>query len=772
MSSATPNISEKLNRFTMDIAQAKSESAIYMMLAERLPQILPADRCSVALLNETTSDIEIYALSGNEGELSVGATVPFNNSFIGTAILNRKTYSHSALEKNNHIDAKLLYQQGIKSCVNAPIHFSHKTVGTINIGSYQEDNYDKNSIDLLNLVTSIVSTNLERQRLLEQAQSNIHDYRNYTFQLEELAKVSEKLSSASSEDDVFSMITNSAKQITSADRVSYTVPIAGKNEFAIKRILVISENFVSQKNMLMTGTAMAHALETGEGLFSSSLGDTEYTDHRMLSNLGLKSAWSVPVKVKGKVIGLLNAASVESIEDGAQHLRILSMLSGIMSATLSRVELQSELTYRASFDELTGLPNKSQLYRILNDSIRDPSPTPFTILFVDLDRFKAVNDTLGHEIGDRILCTVSYRMKRQLGEKDIISRHGGDEFVILLDNCSDNEHAANIAENIINTIKAPIHIGQHEIYIGCSVGLASYPEHSSSPSELLKFADIAMYYAKKTGENKTKWYSKALLKEVGLRQKIDNDLRKAISNNELFLVYQPLLTGNKITGVEVLLRWKHPELGHISPDIFCEIAEERGFIQEITLWVLEHSLTFIKQLHTQYPSIYASINISAKDCLDAEHFQLVILDALAQNGIPGDKLELEITENMHLQDLEKTKHLFQSLKSHGVRLAIDDFGTGYSSLTYLLSLPFDTLKIDRSFIKDIHANRNQRDIVKGIIGVANSLSMSCIAEGIEIIEQQVCLEELGCKRFQGYLLSKPLKEQALLEFLQNNPDKI
>lgn len=516
---------------------------------------------------------------------------------------------------------------------------------------------------------------------------------------------------------------------------------------------------------------MAQVLQSGEGLFFPTLKDSEYADHKTLSGLGLKSAWSVPVKANGQTIGLLNAASIDTIEDGTQHLRILNMLSGIMSATLSRVELQAELAYKASFDELTGLPNKSQLSQIMRDKVHAPLPKPFVVLFVDLDRFKAVNDTLGHEIGDKILCTVSSRIRQQLDERDIIGRHGGDEFVILIDNCENNHHAGLLAERVINTIKEPIKIDGHDIYIGSSVGLSNYPQHSVLPSELLKFADIAMYYAKKSGENTTKWYSKALLKEVGLQQKINNDLRKAIQNNELYLVYQPLFNNGKITGVEVLLRWEHAELGYIGPDVFCKIAEERGLIQQITAWVLDNSLSFIKALHNQYPSIYASVNISAKDCLNPDHFRSFILGTLAKHNIPGDKLELEITENIHLHDLEQTKSLFKHLKSHGVRLAIDDFGTGYSSLTYLLSLPFDTLKIDRSFVQDIHANRNQKDIVRGIIDVANSLSMSCIAEGIETTEQQTCLEELGCQRFQGYLLSKPLNEHQLLTFLEDNPDK-
>jgi diguanylate cyclase (GGDEF)-like protein len=772
LSSTSSNVSEALSRFTLDIAQAKSEGTIYAMLAERLPQILSADRCSVALLNESTGEIEIYALSGNEGSLSIGTTISFKNSFIGQAIIDKKTYHHHQFEQCKQEDAKLLLQQGIKSCINAPIHFSHKTVGTINVGSYKDDIYGKNSVDLLDLVTSIVSTNLERQRLLEQAQSNIQHYRDYTYQLEELASVSKKLSSATREEDVFSVITDSAKQITSADRVTFTVPIPGKNEFSIKRILSSHENFVSQSNFLITGTSIADVINRGEGRFFPNLDENEYTDHRLLSSMGLKTAWGVPVKVNGEVIGSLNAASASKIEDGSQLLRIMTMLSDIMTATLSRIELQSELAFRASFDELTGLPNKSQLNRIMQSKVKAFDSPPYTVLFIDLDRFKAVNDTLGHEIGDRILCTVSYRMKRQLGEKDIISRHGGDEFVILLDECMDNQQANCIAENIINTIKAPIHVGPHEIYIGSSIGLTKFPEHSTTPSELIKFADIAMYYAKKSGENKIKWYSKELLKEVGLKQRIDNDLRKALQNNELFLVYQPLFKDNKVNGVEVLLRWKHLELGYISPDVFCKIAEERGFIHEVTYWVIKNSLAFIKKLHIEYPSIYASINISAKDCLNSENLQQVVLDTLAKNSIPGDKLELEITENIHLQDIEQTKSLFESLKSHGVRLAIDDFGTGYSSLTYLLSLPFDTLKIDRSFVQNIHANRNQKDIVKGIIGVANSLSMSCIAEGIEKIEQQECLVGLGCTRFQGYLLCKPLEEYRLMSFLQNNPEKV
>ena len=768
LSTVHSNVSEELSRFTLDIAHAKSENEIFAMLAERLPRMLPADRCSVALLHENSKDAEIYALSGTQGALAVGAIIPLESSFIGQALRDKKTYSHSHFEASKLDDARLLHKHGIKSCINSPIHFSDRIVGTVNVGSTEANIYGHNSVDLLKLVTSIVSTYLERQQLLEQANNSVGQYKCYTSQLEELAKVAEKLSSAGSEEDIFSVITGSAQKITSADRISFIVPIEGKNEFAIKRILSHSDAFISQANILMTGTSVELVLKSGDSHFFDHIADTDYTDHRLLSNLGLNTAWSVPVKVKGKVIGLLNAASVEHIADGTQHLRILNMLAGIMSATLGRVELQAQLEFQASYDSLTGLPNRNKLNEVMQSAISDESNKPFTVLFIDLDRFKAVNDSLGHDIGDQVLRIVTDRIKQQVGENDCVTRHGGDEFVVLLMNTVNSDQADRIADNITQAIKAPIEIDTQTIFIGSSIGLSQYPSQSQAADELLKFADIAMYYAKQKGENKIKWYSKELLKEVGLKQRIDNDLRCAAKKGEFYLVYQPLFTLDKVTGVEVLLRWQHSELGEISPSVFCPIAEENGFIQDITLWVLQNSLAFIKKLHQTNPSIYVSVNVSAKDCLNANRLQTTILDLLKKHDLPGSVLELEVTENIYLQDLEQTKVLFDNLKSHGVRFAIDDFGTGFSSLTYLLSLPFNTLKIDQSFICNIDKKRTQKGIVKGIIDVANSLSMSCIAEGVETEQQQDCLKELGCQRFQGYLLSKPLVGDSLIKFLQEH----
>lgn len=275
-----------------------------------------------------------------------------------------------------------------------------------------------------------------------------------------------------------------------------------------------------------------------------------------------------------------------------------------------------------------------------------------------------------------------------------------------------------------------------------------------------------MYFAKKNGRNNFQLYSNHLSEAVKYHQNVDSLLRQAIQKNELSLVYQPLFSENKIIGVEALLRWENEELGMVPPDILIPIAEESLLIEEITEWVLTQSIKAIKQLRTINTELYVAVNVSPKDCLNPDKLQQTVLSLLKDNDVPGSALELEITENVFIDDVASIEELFNNLKPYGIRFAIDDFGTGFSSLTYLLSLPFNTVKVDQSFIRQ--DNEVKLGIVKGIIDITTSLSMHCLAEGIETLEQKESLENLGCKRFQGNYFSYPLSIKEITPFLKCN----
>jgi diguanylate cyclase (GGDEF)-like protein len=765
--SISPESAIALSKFTLAITEANSESEIYIKLAESLSKILPADRGSVTLLTETGNELEIFSLQGTEGMLSIGKYLPIDNSLAGFAIKQRKTIRNTISEKSTEIDAYQLYQQGLLCIMNAPLVFSNRIIGTVNVGSINKDCYDSSSEKLLTLIATLVSNYLERQYLLDQANTGIKQYKKYSKQLESLNYVAEELSSARNEKDVFRIITQSTSKIISAQRISYFVPNIVDSCFEVKSVQV-GKNLPTPNIIPMINTSLEFTLKSGQPHFFENLAETNFTDHLLLASKGFKTGWSVPVRVRGEIVGLLNAATDKAVSEKNYQFDVLKMLSGIMGVTLARVELQAQLKYQARYDSLTGLPNRVEFNKKMDTAIAQDTLTPFTLLFIDLDRFKVVNDTMGHDIGDELLCLVTQRIHQQIRSNDFVARHGGDEFVVLLFDNPKNDIAITISNRIIAALKKPFQISQHSIFIGASIGVSCYPEHSENSEELLKYADIAMYEAKKDGRDSYKLYSNHLSENIQSAQRIETLLRLAIPNNELYLVYQPLIGEDGIIGVEALLRWKQPELGNVPPETFIPIAEESLLIEEITDWVINKSLMIIKQLRDIYPNLYIAVNISAKSCIYPDRLKQCILTGLTTYNLPGAVLELEITENVFLQNIENTNQFFKELGSYGIRFSIDDFGTGFSSLTYLLNLPLDTLKIDRSFIQDIHCNTSKIGVVKGILVIAKSLSMNCLAEGIETEAQKECLENLGCTRFQGYYFSKPLTETDLLLFLKNN----
>ncbi|AAZ24828.1 GGDEF/GAF/EAL domain protein [Colwellia psychrerythraea 34H] len=765
--SISPEASIALGNFTLAITEAVSEKEIYNKLAENLPKILQADRGSVTLITENKDEFEVFSLQGPEGMLSIGKYFSVDNSLAGLAVQQEKTIISKLNADRIEIDAQQLYQQDLLSIMNSPLQFSDRIIGTVNIGSYKENAYDSTSLELLTLVSTLVSNYLERQHLLEQAQIGVKQYKTYSKQLESLNHVAEELCAATNESEVFSIITRSASHIISAQRISYCVPNYKDKCFEIRS--VFSENEVMKSATVdMENSALQFVLQSGSPQFFENLAVTNFTDHLILSKNGLCSGWSVPVRVKGEIVGLLNAASNVKINERAQQLGVIKMLSGIMGVTLSRVNLQEQLEHQACYDTLTGLPNRHQFNQRMELAITQDNPIPFTLLFIDLDRFKVVNDTMGHDVGDELLCRVTQRINQQIRKEDFAARHGGDEFVVLLLNKQSKAIADITSARIIKALKEPFQIDEHSIFIGASIGISYFPEHSKNSEELLKYADIAMYHAKKQGKSSFKLYSSRLSDKIHCRQKLETLLRLAVKNEELHLVFQPQINEDGVFAIEALLRWEDPELGVISADEFIPIAEESLLIEEITHWVINQSLQMIARLRLICPSVYVAVNISAKNCLYPEKLKHCILTGLNDANLPGSALELEVTENVFLQNVHNTNKLFKDLGHYGIRFAIDDFGTGYSSLTYLLNLPLNTLKIDRSFIQDIHCNKIKLGVVKGILVIAKSLSMNCLAEGVEIEAQKQCLEELGCNRFQGYYFSKPLREKDFLLYLKSD----
>ncbi|MVP00641.1 bifunctional diguanylate cyclase/phosphodiesterase [Paenibacillus lutrae] len=428
---------------------------------------------------------------------------------------------------------------------------------------------------------------------------------------------------------------------------------------------------------------------------------------------------------------------------------------------------KERIRHLAYHDELTGLPNR----RHFNDklvqriSLPDSEAEPFAVLMVDIDRFKFINDSLGHTYGDLFLQMVSERMRRSIeGSGVFLARMGGDEFTFISPIRTPGEEPAELIGQIIQSLQAPYRLKDNDFYVTASIGIALYPEHGKDPVQLLKNADTAMYEVKKREKNGHLLFSNELDKRILERLELENDLRKAVQRQELVLHYQPQIStkNSRMIGVEALVRWKHPVRGMISPVVFVPIAEESGMILEIGTWVLREACLQMSRWHQAGgPLIPVSVNLSAQQF---HHSNLVdaVKSILLETGLQPQYLELEITEGM-MMDHAVSSAILQEISELGVRISLDDFGTGYSSLSYLKQFPIHKLKIDRSFITDITNNPSDQAIVATIISMANHLKLDVIAEGIETKDQLDILTEKECREIQGYYFSKPLPANEVEE---------
>ena len=382
----------------------------------------------------------------------------------------------------------------------------------------------------------------------------------------------------------------------------------------------------------------------------------------------------------------------------------------------------------------------------------------FGVLFLDLDNFKSINDTLGHAVGDQLLVEIGRRLLLCMREYDTIARMGGDEFSILVTDIKKTEDLANLAMHIIKKFELPFKVNNTDFFGAVSIGIASYPQDGDNVADLLKYADSAMYVAKKGGGNTYQFYANELTVIASRRLKIETLLRYALSKNEFELYYQPVvsLTDNTLIGAEALIRWNSPELGFLAPDQFIPIAEERGLVIEIGRWVMETAFkAAVKWNKLLNQTVVIAVNISSKQLMQYD-FTTVVRNSLLANGCDASWIKFEITESLLLQESTTVKDTLYFLNALGIKISIDDFGTGYSALAYLNKFSVSEIKIDCSFIKNITTDENSALLVKSIIAMATSLNKTLVAEGIETEAQAKLISDLGCTVVQGFLFSKPI----------------
>jgi diguanylate cyclase (GGDEF)-like protein/PAS domain S-box-containing protein len=518
--------------------------------------------------------------------------------------------------------------------------------------------------------------------------------------------------------------------------------------------------------------AFDNDIEVDAGSLDGEIGADTLSVRRAAIRLGAKSVIVLPLLVDGQTFGILTLYAPERNFFDDEELKLLTELASDISFAMEYIEKDERLNYLAYYDGLTGLANRSLLQDRLSQALHysERYGLQVAVLVVDLDRFKFVNDTLGHSAGDELLKLAAGRMTACVRDTDTAARIGGDEFVLVLAGAdNDQDSVLHITRRILEAFSQPVMLENRELFVTCSIGVALYPRDGRDVETLVRNADSAMYRAKEQGRNNCQFYTPEASARAEERLSLEAKLRRALERGEFGLHYQPLvdLRTGQVIGLEALIRWQEAELGMVSPVRFIPVAEETALILPIGEWVLRTACVQNKAWQDQgLRRVSVAVNLSAQQFRQKD-LARQIQGILSTTGLESKYLEVELTESMLMQNVEQAIHIMSELREMGVHISLDDFGTGYSSLSYLKRFPIDTVKVDKSFVREITVDADSAAIADAIIAMGHSLRLTVLAEGVETEEQLVYLRARGCNRMQGYLFSKPLPPDELAQLLRD-----
>ncbi len=684
------------------------------------------------------------AIVARPSELVLADTVRFQRQFLGLAVVVILSISLASLYL---IRRQMLPLAEIMAGIQRVTGKRYDTPVTVRSGDEFED-----MAKAFNTMSARVS-----HQLLTQAS---------------MSEIDQLILSRIKKEDIVKIVLEKTTAVLPADYIAMILLEQGQQCGEIYRLSDSFAGELQSTDLVMGSLQLEELAITGHVLIDGSEG--ELPGYILDSNIPPGCSFELlPIMVDGAVIALIILGHRAAPSLDPDHITLANNYADRIAVALSNAEWEDRLFQQAHYDALTGLPNRMAFLDRLEQSVNRASRQGgnLGIMFVDLDNFKLVNDTLGHPVGDRYIKVLAERFKECLRAEDTVSRLGGDEFVITAVGGADHDltvaSISRVADRVLSAASEPVTIDGHELRGSASIGIAIYPKDGDDPEALLRNADTAMYHAKSLGRSMFQFYSAELNEELLELMRLSTDIRTALERGEFELYFQPKVDtfSHELTGAEALIRWNHPERGMMRPDLFISAAEGLGLITAIGDWTLEAACEQLRAWRDQAiipPRV--AINISAAQLRQVDMYTQV-RSALKRHGLPGSDLELEITENLLVQDMDSAVTVLERIRSLGVKVSIDDYGTGYSSLAYMKELPVDTLKIDRCFIDRLDRDAADRAIVNSTIVLARHLGMKVLAEGVETAAQLSALQAFSCDEVQGYFFSEPLPEREFRSLL-------
>jgi len=745
-------------------------SAVLQQFANQTASLTLADYSYLALVHESGEFLETVAASNDSLNLKAVHHMP-GEGIGGEAWRSGSTVCTT--DYKNHPNRISSLSQARQAC-GVPMIIDGNVIGVLGIMYESMDIDIRDQIELLEEYSNLAAVAINNARIHESTSADLE-------RTKALSEFSNLIHSATGFHHLLNRICETLIAVFNAQRVSFYK----LNQTGLLEHLTALE---SKDGQIISGDRLGGGMaKTSVGSWCINNNETAFVPrgfddprdspeiHNMRRQWNLGATVCVPLINEGGSWGVLLAhRHSKQIDFSENEINLIKIIGNQASTAIHRHELTEKIQHQAYHDELTGLPNRRRFREMLSQHLVAASKTADSValLFIDLDGFKSINDTLGHAVGDKLLCIVAQRFSKCIDTSDVLARMGGDEFALLISHSTDKGKAIDTCHRILSSLSDKMIINKLEVNVGASIGISYYPENADNAADLLKTSDIAMYHAKSTGKSGVTTFNPQHAKRFEERISLEIDLKDAIKLQQFELYFQPKFSvkNGKVKGVEALLRWQHPTRGFVPPFQFIPVAEESGMVMQLGGWVLDEACRWAQIYQQQGIDISMAVNISAPQFAD-EGFVSLVINTLEKYSLAPSKLELEVTESIIMKNVTDVVERLSMLRDRGIRIAIDDFGTGYSSLQYLEELPLDVLKIDKAFVDRLDSNSdgkfksriNQQNnsLVKIIVAMAEAFNLETVVEGVATTEQLEQVVSLGCDLIQGYLYSPPVPADTL-----------